>query len=123
VVSVHDIGHVFEFEFLPLSSTHRHPFRPVSERVSPFAGECLAKNIPTLPYHFRRTLPRRRSKREKSSHTRSNSPVAEVEPQPAAEVEVTPKPVQLARRVNPLARKVTDRYDPLAGWRRWGIRR
>lgn len=50
--------------------------------------------------------------------------VAEVEPPPVteaehlAEADVTPLPSPSASRVNPMARRITDRYDPLAGWRR-----
>jgi hypothetical protein len=43
-------------------------------------------------------------------------PVAEVEPDPKAEV--TPPPVPSTPRINPWARRVSERYDPLAGWRR-----
>ncbi len=42
--------------------------------------------------------------------------VAEVEPQ--AESEVTSQPVLSLPRVNPWTRRINERYDPLAGWRR-----
>ncbi|WP_163725309.1 hypothetical protein [Mycobacterium gallinarum] len=50
--------------------------------------------------------------------------VVEIEPPPVAEVEqvaepdVTPLPSPPSPRVDPWARRVTYRYDPLAGWRR-----